>query len=215
MCAPWTDWRIEDVSEDSEIICTVGRARQAANRGGFTHTSNARAATPNEYRQRSHPRLRGAQLGCGTRREQTLAAGDTVGIEGPLGAPGRVRPRRSDLLKAVTVVLDGKKQFSESVRREVRTRISAALHTDLSARECKVLKSAEFQNPRSMPRRGEVWWVRRGAAPGSRPSALIPPFGFRARQAFRSGTICCRSGQEAPLLRLPPSSRQVRFRNPK
>jgi DNA-binding NarL/FixJ family response regulator len=60
-----------------------------------------------------------------------------------LGASGYISRSsgRSDLLKAVTVVLDGKKHFSESVRREVRTRKSAALHTNLSAREYKVLLS--------------------------------------------------------------------------
>ena len=60
-----------------------------------------------------------------------------------LGASGYISRSsgRSDLLKAVTVVLDGKKHFSESVRREARTRTSTALHTDLSAREYKVLLS--------------------------------------------------------------------------
>ena len=60
-----------------------------------------------------------------------------------LGASGYISRSsgRSDLLKAVTVVLDGKKHFSESVRREARTRKSAALHTDLSAQEYKVLLS--------------------------------------------------------------------------
>src|ERR1035441_1067303 len=60
-----------------------------------------------------------------------------------LGASGYISRSsgRAHLLKAVTVVLDGNKHFSESVRREVRTRKSAALHTDLSAREYKVLLS--------------------------------------------------------------------------
>ncbi len=60
-----------------------------------------------------------------------------------LGASGYISKSsgRSDLLKAVTVVLNGKKHFTESVRREARTRTSAALHEDLSAREYKVLLS--------------------------------------------------------------------------
>ena len=60
-----------------------------------------------------------------------------------LGASGYISRNsgRSDLLKALAAVLDGKKHFSESVRREARTRESAALHTDLSAREYKVLLS--------------------------------------------------------------------------
>ena len=60
-----------------------------------------------------------------------------------LGASGYISKSsgRSDLLKAVSNVLDGKKHFSESVRREARTRKYAALHTDLSAREYKVLLS--------------------------------------------------------------------------
>jgi DNA-binding NarL/FixJ family response regulator len=60
-----------------------------------------------------------------------------------LGASGYISKSsgRSDLLKAIEVVLDGKKHFSESVRREVRSQKSAALHVDLSAQEYKVLLS--------------------------------------------------------------------------
>src|SRR5664280_809659 len=58
-----------------------------------------------------------------------------------LGASGYISKSsgRSDLLKAVSNVLDGKKHFSESVRREARSQRSAALHADLSAQEYKVL----------------------------------------------------------------------------
>ena len=58
-----------------------------------------------------------------------------------LGAAGYISKSfgRSDLLKAVGDVLDGKKHFSESVRRETRSLGPAALHADLSAQEYKVL----------------------------------------------------------------------------
>lgn len=58
-----------------------------------------------------------------------------------LGASGYISKSsgRSDLLKAVGDVLDGKKHFSESVRREARSQRSAGLHTNLSAQEYKVL----------------------------------------------------------------------------
>ena len=62
-----------------------------------------------------------------------------------LGASGYISKSsgRSDLLKAVADVLDGKKHFSESVRRETRSPArslgSAALHASLSAQEYKVL----------------------------------------------------------------------------
>jgi DNA-binding NarL/FixJ family response regulator len=58
-----------------------------------------------------------------------------------LGASGYISKSsgRSDLLKAVSNVLDGKQHFSESDRREVRSQRSAALHEDLSAQEYKVL----------------------------------------------------------------------------
>src|ERR1035441_6755473 len=58
-----------------------------------------------------------------------------------LGASGYISKSsgRSDLLKAVAHVLDGKKHFSESVRREARSQRSAALHANLSAQEYKVL----------------------------------------------------------------------------
>jgi DNA-binding NarL/FixJ family response regulator len=58
-----------------------------------------------------------------------------------LGAAGYISKSsgRSDLLKAVGDVLDGKKHFSESVRREARSQRSAGLHADLSAQEYKVL----------------------------------------------------------------------------
>src|ERR1035437_8401712 len=58
-----------------------------------------------------------------------------------LGASGYISKSsgRSDLLKAVSNVLDGKKHFSESVRLEVRSQSSAAPHADLSAQEYKVL----------------------------------------------------------------------------
>jgi two-component system invasion response regulator UvrY len=58
-----------------------------------------------------------------------------------LGASGYISKSsgRSDLLKAVADVLDGKKHFSESVRREARSLGPAALHADLSAQEYKVL----------------------------------------------------------------------------
>jgi DNA-binding NarL/FixJ family response regulator len=66
-----------------------------------------------------------------------------------LGASGYISKSsgRSDLLKAVADVLDGKKHFSESVRREARSparsparsQRPAALHASLSAQEYKVL----------------------------------------------------------------------------
>ena len=58
-----------------------------------------------------------------------------------LGAAGYISKSsgRSDLLKAVGDVLDGKKHFSESVRREARSQRSAGFHADLSAQEYKVL----------------------------------------------------------------------------
>ena len=58
-----------------------------------------------------------------------------------LGAAGYISKSsgRSDLLKAVGDVLDGKEHFSESVRREARSQRSAGLHADLSAQEYKVL----------------------------------------------------------------------------
>lgn len=59
-----------------------------------------------------------------------------------LGASGYVSKSsgRSDLLKAVRNVLNGKKHFSESVRRGVDDkRGSSALHLNLSAQEYKVL----------------------------------------------------------------------------
>ena len=58
-----------------------------------------------------------------------------------LGASGYISKSsgRSDLLKAVSNVLDGKKHFSESVRREARSQRSVALHANLSAQEYKVL----------------------------------------------------------------------------
>ena len=58
-----------------------------------------------------------------------------------LGASGYISKNsgRSDLLKAVGNVLDGKKHFSESVRREAHSQSSAARHADLSAQEYKVL----------------------------------------------------------------------------
>ena len=58
-----------------------------------------------------------------------------------LGASGYISksPGRSDLLKAVRSVLDGKKYFSESVLRGVDEPGPAALHTSLSAQEYKVL----------------------------------------------------------------------------
>jgi two-component system invasion response regulator UvrY len=57
-----------------------------------------------------------------------------------LGASGYISKSsgRSDLLKAVRSVLDGKKHFSESVR-GVDNPIPTALHTNLSAQEYKVL----------------------------------------------------------------------------
>jgi DNA-binding NarL/FixJ family response regulator len=60
-----------------------------------------------------------------------------------LGASGYISKGsgRSDLLKAVSNVLDGKKHFSESVRRGVDNPESAAPHADLSAQEYKVLLS--------------------------------------------------------------------------
>ena len=58
-----------------------------------------------------------------------------------LGASGYISKSsgRSDLLKAVGDVLDGKRHFSGSVRRGARSQRSAALHADLSAQEYKVL----------------------------------------------------------------------------
>src|ERR1035437_5743 len=58
-----------------------------------------------------------------------------------LGASGYISKKsgRSDLLKAIRNVLDGKKHFSESVRREAHSQRSAALHAGLSAQEYKVL----------------------------------------------------------------------------
>src|ERR1017187_5700686 len=58
-----------------------------------------------------------------------------------LGASGYISKSsgRSDLLKAVSNVLDGKQHFSESVRREARSQKPAALHANLSAQEYKVL----------------------------------------------------------------------------
>jgi DNA-binding NarL/FixJ family response regulator len=58
-----------------------------------------------------------------------------------LGASGYISKSsgRSDLLKAVADVLDGKKHFSESVRREARSLGPAAFHANLSAQEYKVL----------------------------------------------------------------------------
>src|ERR1035437_8476188 len=60
-----------------------------------------------------------------------------------LGASGYISKSsgRSDLLKAVRNVLDGKKHFSQSVLREVHSLRSAAPHADLSAQEYKVLLS--------------------------------------------------------------------------
>ena len=46
---------------------------------------------------------------------------------------------RADLLKAVGDILDGKKHFRQSVRREVRSLKPSALHAALSAQEYKVL----------------------------------------------------------------------------
>ena len=58
-----------------------------------------------------------------------------------LGASGYISKSsgRSNLLKAVGDVLGGKRHFSESVRREVRSLKPAAAHADLSAQEYKVL----------------------------------------------------------------------------
>ena len=58
-----------------------------------------------------------------------------------LGASGYISKSasRSDLLKAVGSVLDGKEYFSESVRRGVDNPGPAAPHADLSAQEYKVL----------------------------------------------------------------------------
>jgi DNA-binding NarL/FixJ family response regulator len=60
-----------------------------------------------------------------------------------LGASGYISKSsgRSDLLKAVSNVLDGKKYFSESVRRGIPSPTSVARRADLSARELKVLLS--------------------------------------------------------------------------
>ena len=58
-----------------------------------------------------------------------------------MGASGYVckDAGRSELVKAVKNVLAGHKYFDESVRREVRSPTSVALHADLSAQEYKVL----------------------------------------------------------------------------
>jgi DNA-binding NarL/FixJ family response regulator len=58
-----------------------------------------------------------------------------------LGATGYVSKSagRFTLLKAVRSVLEGKKYFSESIRRGVDHARSIALHADLSAQESKVL----------------------------------------------------------------------------
>jgi DNA-binding NarL/FixJ family response regulator len=58
-----------------------------------------------------------------------------------LGAAGYVSKSsgRSTLLKAVRNVLEGKKYFSEAIRRGVDNPRSTALHAKLSAQECKVL----------------------------------------------------------------------------
>ena len=58
-----------------------------------------------------------------------------------MGASGYVckDAGRSDLVKAVKNVLAGNRHFDESVRREVRSPTSVALHADLSAQEYKVL----------------------------------------------------------------------------
>ncbi|MGD0777636.1 MAG: response regulator transcription factor [Candidatus Solibacter sp.] len=66
-----------------------------------------------------------------------------------LGASGYVSKNsgRSDLLKAVGDILDGKKHFSESVRREAHSQRSAARHADLSAQEYKVLLALAAGRP--------------------------------------------------------------------
>jgi len=58
-----------------------------------------------------------------------------------LGAAGYVSKSssRTDLLKAIRTVLDGKRHFSEAIRRGVNDPRSVAPHTDLSAQECKVM----------------------------------------------------------------------------
>jgi DNA-binding NarL/FixJ family response regulator len=58
-----------------------------------------------------------------------------------LGAAGYVSKSssRSDLVKAIRTVLDGKQYFSESIRQGVDNPRSVAPHTDLSAQECKVM----------------------------------------------------------------------------
>lgn len=58
-----------------------------------------------------------------------------------LGAAGYVSKSsgRSDLLKAIRTVLDGKQYFSQAIRRGVDNPRSVAPHTDLSAQECKVM----------------------------------------------------------------------------
>jgi two-component system invasion response regulator UvrY len=58
-----------------------------------------------------------------------------------LGASGYISKSsdRSDLLNADSNVLDGKKHFGESVRREARSQKPGALHANLSAQEYKVL----------------------------------------------------------------------------
>ena len=58
-----------------------------------------------------------------------------------LGAAGYVSKSsgRSDLLKAIRTVLDGKQYFSEAIRKGVEDPRSVSPHTDLSAQECKVM----------------------------------------------------------------------------
>jgi len=58
-----------------------------------------------------------------------------------LGAMGYISKSsgRSDLLKAVRSVLDGRKYFSESIGREVDKGGSSVRHGSLSVQECKVL----------------------------------------------------------------------------
>ena len=58
-----------------------------------------------------------------------------------LGAAGYVSKSsgRSDLLKAIRTVLDGKQYFSEAIRKGVENPRSVSPHTDLSAQECKVM----------------------------------------------------------------------------
>src|ERR1017187_1910289 len=71
-----------------------------------------------------------------------------------LGASGYISKSsgRSDLLKAVGDVLDGKRHFSGSVRRGARSQRSAALHADLSAQEYKVLLALAAGTDRKRPR---------------------------------------------------------------